>query len=246
MEYSAGNVSNLLWFVETRETMRLLNTDSVDNVMNRVIDENVYQQKDLKRAKRQFNVKCFITALTRQLNKIIILYNQEPYHLLNYSTDANSDIATRFTDLFADVFKDEGPDLRPQIVEVGGKSHEDKLIHRTVRGELVRSKSEVAIANALYYHHIDYEYEPELKLEDKIKRPGFKVEDYDTGVVWYWEHCGMMTAPQYRKRWEDKKKFYEKNGIVEGKNLIVTYDDENGGIDTELIEKIIKDTFDED
>ena len=41
MEYSAGNVSNLLWFVETRETMRLLNTDSVDNVMNRVIDENV-------------------------------------------------------------------------------------------------------------------------------------------------------------------------------------------------------------
>lgn len=184
MEYSAGNVSNLLWFVETRETMRLLNTDSVDNVMNRVIDENVYQQKDLKRAKRQFNVKCFITALTRQLNKIIILYNQEPYHLLNYSTDANSDIATRFTDLFADVFKDEGPDLRPQIVEVGGKSYEDKLIHRTVRGELVRSKSEVAIANALYYHHIDYEYEPELKLEDKIKRPGFKVEDYDTGVVW--------------------------------------------------------------
>ena len=186
------------------------------------------------------------TALTRQLNKIIILYNQEPYHLLNYSTDANSDIATRFTDLFADVFKDEGPDLRPQIVEVGGKFYEDKLIHRTARGELVRSKSEVAIANALYYHHIDYEYEPELKLEDKIKRPDFKVEDYDTGVVWYWEHCGMMTDTQYRKRWEDKKKFYEKNGIVEGKNLIVTYDDENGGIDTELIEKIIKDTFDED
>ena len=186
------------------------------------------------------------TALTRQLNKIIILYNQEPYHLLNYSTDANSDIATRFTDLFADVFKDEGPDLRPQIVEVGGKFYEDKLIHRTARGELVRSKSEVAIANALYYHHIDYEYEPELKLEDKIKRPDFKVEDYDTGVVWYWEHCGMMTDPQYRKRWEDKKKFYEKNGIVEGKNLIVTYDDENGGIDTKLIEKIIKDTFDED
>ena len=136
--------------------------------------------------------------------------------------------------------------MRPQIVEVGGKFYEDKLIHRTARGELVRSKSEVAIANALYYHHIDYEYEPELKLEDKIKRPDFKVEDYDTGVVWYWEHCGMMTDPQYRKRWEDKKKFYEKNGIVEGKNLIVTYDEDNGGIDTELIEKIIKDTFDED
>lgn len=183
------------------------------------------------------------TALTRQLDKIIILYNQEPYHLLNYSTDANSDIATRFTDLFADVFRGEGPDLRPQIVEVNGKFYEEKMIHRTVRGELVRSKSEVIIANALYYNGLDYEYEPELVIENKVKRPDFKVEDYDTGIVWYWEHCGMMTDPQYRKRWEDKKKFYEKNGIVEGKNLIVTYDDENGGLDSDLIQRIIEDTF---
>lgn len=186
------------------------------------------------------------TALTRQLNKIIILYNQEPYHLLNYSTDANSDIATRFTDLFRDIFKGEGPDLRPNIVEVNGKFYEEKMIHKTVRGELVRSKSEVIIANALHYNHLDYEYEPELKLEDKIKRPDFKVEDYDTGVVWYWEHCGMMTDPQYRRRWEDKKKFYEKNGIMEGKNLIVTYDDEKGGLDSDLIQRIIEETFDLD
>ncbi|MCR5237666.1 MAG: AAA family ATPase, partial [Lachnospiraceae bacterium] len=183
------------------------------------------------------------TALTRQLNRIIILYNKEPYHLLNYSTDANSDIAARFTDLFADIFKDEGPDLRPQIVEVNGKFYEEKMIHKTVRGELVRSKSEVIIANALHYNGLDYEYEPELKLEDRVKRPDFKVEDYDTGIVWYWEHCGMMSDPQYKKRWQDKKKFYEKNGIVEGKNLIVTYDDENGGLDSDLIQKIIEDTF---
>lgn len=73
MEYSAGNVSNLLWFVETRETMRLLNTDSVDNVMNRVIDENVYQQKDLKRAKRQFNViRKRLEALPESLARMIV------------------------------------------------------------------------------------------------------------------------------------------------------------------------------
>ena len=127
--------------------------------------------------------------------------------------------------------------LRPQIVEVNGKFYEEKMIHKTVRGELVRSKSEVIIANALHYNGLDYEYEPELRLEDKVKRPDFKDEDYDTGVVWYWEHCGMMTDPQYKKRWEDKKKFYEKNGIVEGKNLIVTYDDEKGGLDSDLIQK---------
>lgn len=183
------------------------------------------------------------TALTRQLDKIIILYNQEPYHLLNYSTDSNSDIATRFTDLFADIFKDEGPNLRPQIVEVKGKFYEEKLIHKTVRGELVRSKSEVIIANALYYNHLDYEYEPEIKLEGKVKRPDFKIEDYDTGVVWYWEHCGMMTDSNYVKRWNDKKSFYAKNGIVEGKNLIVTCDNENGGIDSDFVQKTIEKHF---
>lgn len=186
------------------------------------------------------------TALTRQLDKIIILYNQEPYHLMKYSTDVNSDIATRFTDLFRDVFRGEGVDLRPQIVEVNGKFYEEKLIHKTARGELVRSKSEVIIANALFYNKLDYEYEPELTLEGRVKRPDFKVEDYDTGEVWYWEHCGMMTDPQYKRRWEEKKKFYEKNGIVEGKNLIVTYDDEKGGLDAAEIQKIIEETFELD
>lgn len=98
--------------------------------------------------------------------------------------------------------------------------------------------------NALHYNKLDYEYEPEIVLEGKVKRPDFKVEDYDTGIVWYWEHCGMMSDPNYKKRWEDKKKFYEKNGIVEGKNLIVTYDDEKGGLDSDLIQRIIEKTFD--
>lgn len=147
------------------------------------------------------------TALTRQQGKIIILYNQEPYHLLKYTSVEHSDIAKRFTDLFRDVYKeeDDGPDMRPQIDEVNGRFYENKLIHKTIRGELVRSKSEVIIANQLHLHGVEYEYEPELELEGKIKRPDFKIEDYDTGIVWYWEHCGMMEDSKYMRRWEKKK-----------------------------------------
>ena len=119
------------------------------------------------------------------------------------------------------------------------------MIHHTIEGEMVRSKSEVIIANCLHYNELEYEYESVLELEPgKTLRPDFKVVDGDTGDVWYWEHCGMMIDPKYVKRWEDKKKFYEKHGIVEGKNLIVTYDDENGGLDSAYIDKLIKDTFD--
>ena len=56
MEYSAGNVSNLLWFVETRETARLLSDRTIEEVAEKAVNDNIYQQKDLKRAKRQFNV----------------------------------------------------------------------------------------------------------------------------------------------------------------------------------------------
>ena len=49
----------------------------------------------------------------------------------------------------------------------------------------------------------------------------------------------MMTDINYKMYWEAKKKIYEENGIIEGKNLIVTYDDEKGGIDTAKIEEVI-------
>lgn len=114
-----------------------------------------------------------------------------------------------------------------------------------MKDRMVRSKSEVIIADCLHYNDLLYEYEPVLELEPgKPLRPDFKVLDGDTGEVWYWEHCGVMNDPKYVRRWEDKKKFYEKHGIVEGKNLIVTYDDENGGLDSGYIDQLIKDTFD--
>lgn len=183
------------------------------------------------------------TALTRQVRRIVILYNEQPYHLRKYASCEFSDIARRFTDLFADVFHDGNQDMRPQIVQVKNKFYEDRLIHRTARGELVRSKSEVIIANALFYHHLDYSYEPELVLGEHVKFPDFRVVDEDTGDEWFWEHCGMMEDPKYRKRWEDKKAFYKKNGIEEGRNLIVTYD-VNGAIDSQIVETIIQETFD--
>lgn len=76
-----------------------------------------------------------------------------------------------------------------------------------------------------------------------MKRPDFKVVDDDTGEVWYWEHCGLMNDPRYKKRWNDKKAFYQKNGIEEGKNLICTFD-ENGALDSQKIERIIEEIFD--
>jgi hypothetical protein len=164
------------------------------------------------------------------MDKLIILYNAEAYHLRNYTSKEFSDIAQRFTCLFE----------KPEIVEYKRRYYEASLIHKTLKGELVRSRSEVIIANMLHDSGITYEYEKELKLAaDGVRIPDFTIDDAESGILFYWEHCGMMSDSTYRKRWDEKKTVYEKHGIVEGKNLIVSCDDGNGGIDSRVIKSLI-------
>ena len=172
------------------------------------------------------------TAITRQKEKLVILYNAKAYHLRNYSLMEFSDIARRFTCLFE----------MPDIVEYKKRFYENGLIHKTARGELVRSKSEVIIADALLACDIDYyEYEKPLDLgEDGIKSPDFTIEDVESGVKWYWEHCGMMSDEGYRRRWDVKRAVYERHGIIEGENLIVSEDKLDGSIDSQEIRNLIK------
>lgn len=171
------------------------------------------------------------TAITRQTERLVILYNAEAYHLRNYSSKAFSDIARRFTCLFE----------KPEIVEFKQRYYDASLIHKTLKGELVRSKSEVIIANMLYEAGITYEYEKELPLgEDGTRIPDFTIDDAESGMLFYWEHCGMMSDRHYRKRWEEKQAVYAKHDIVEGENLIVSYDDLNGSIDSVAIKALIE------
>lgn len=73
MEYSAGNVSNLLWFVEMRETAKLLQNHDVKEVKQMVVEENIYQQRAENRARREFNcIKRRLDAIPGSLVKKMI------------------------------------------------------------------------------------------------------------------------------------------------------------------------------
>jgi hypothetical protein len=164
---------------------------------------------------------------------------------MDYVSPKNSDIAQRFTDLFSEELLPDQSENRPSIVKVGNKFYEDSLIHRTTRGELVRSKSEVIIADHLLSNGINYDYEPEVTVDGRKFRPDFIAYDPDDDdVFWYWEHVGMPTDPGYMARWEEKLAYYNAHGIREGENLIITSDGDNGGLDSKEIDDLIKDTFD--
>ena len=133
------------------------------------------------------------------------------------------------------------------MIEHKGKFYEERLIHRTLRDEMVRSKSELTIADRLYSNNIDYLYEYPLTLNGRTRYPDFTIEDAESGRKFYWEHCGMILDPQYRERWERKLQWYRNNGILPweeggGANgtLIVTEDSKEGGISSKDIEDITR------
>ena len=180
---------------------------------------------------RILSKELLYTALTRQEDRIYILYDEEAFNLRKYSSMEYSDIASRYTDLFSP----------PRIVEVNNHYYEEDLIHRAKDGRMLRSKSEVIIANMLIDNGVDYEYEKKLPIGNTYKLPDFTFDDAATGSYIIWEHCGMLTDPLYKRRWEEKKKLYALNGFSEEiGNLIVTQDQPNGGIDTEDIQNKIE------
>jgi hypothetical protein len=66
-------------------------------------------------------------------------------------------------------------------------------------------------------------------------RPDFSFVS-DAGDLVLWEHLGMLDVEQYRKGWEWKKSWYEKNGYVECENLFTT--SEQGGLDMREVKAV--------
>jgi ATP-dependent exoDNAse (exonuclease V) alpha subunit len=166
------------------------------------------------------------TAITRQKTGLVILFNDSLRNLLKYSGDLYSDLAKRCTDLFSP----------PKFIKLTEGWYEEAKIHKTKRGDMVRSKSEVIIANELESAGLDWHYENDnkfIEIEDKKLLPDFVI--YHNSKIYYWEHLGLLNKPKYRKNWEEKEKYYLKcKDII----LKVTKDKPNEAIDDDVYKTI--------
>ncbi len=113
----------------------------------------------------------------------------------------------------------------------------------TEQNEHVRSKSEILIADKLFRRNIPYKYEEELVLEGKSFFPDFTILQQDTRRVYYWEHLGMMDDAGYADKVFDKLETYSRNGIVQGINLILTFEGGGNSLSTKMVERIIEENF---
>lgn len=120
---------------------------------------------------------------------------------------------------------------------------EENLIHQTISGQLVRSKSESLIASELFLNNIPFRYECILNLGDRIMFPDFTIRHPVTGEYFYWEHFGMMDKPDYARNTIDKLNSYVEHGIIPSVNLITTYETADHPITQLKIANVVKEYF---
>lgn len=119
----------------------------------------------------------------------------------------------------------------------------ENLIHTTLAGHKVRSKSEVIIANLLYTNRIPYRYEAALTLNELTVYPDFTILHPATQQLFYWEHFGMMDKSTYCDAACNKLKSYCYNGIFPSMQLITTYETGKTPIRSEQVQQIITQYF---
>jgi len=188
------------------------------------------------------------TSLTRQKDKVIMLYQGDTFDLKALASPLKSDTLKRITNLFE----------KPELIEVEGHYLEKNLIHQASDGKMVRSKSELLIYQRLLDNNLSPIYEKRLVIKEVEKLPDFTIENEDTGMVYYWEHCGMLYDVEYKQRWEEKYKWYRDNNILpfeeaggENGTLIITEDKQHeiedgsirGAISVKEIDAIISKIF---
>lgn len=143
-------------------------------------------------------------------------------------------------------FSDEQYAVRWLALPYKGKSfREGEPEFLTSRGERVRSKSEMIIADILAKNNIPYKYELPQQMKAAGGKlipvyPDFTCVNLRTRQEFLWEHLGRMDDSDYSMKTVMKLRTYSKNGFIPGKNLILTMECDGIPLDRKEVETLVK------
>lgn len=175
--------------------------------------------------------ELFYTGITRAQTHCTLLVEADISPILSLRRRENSQLVRINSSLFR--FRPI-----PREFQTMHEWYEEGKIHRTLTEEMVRSKSEVIIANLLADRDIPFRYEIPLYADDGT----FYLPDFTItwrGEEWYWEHLGMLHDERYRNHWETKRAWYEKHGFAD--RLITT--SEQAGFDSHDVLRVLSERF---
>ncbi|MBS0160189.1 MAG: AAA family ATPase [Nitrospira sp.] len=180
---------------------------------------------------RLLSRELLYTSLTRSRDQLVLLIEgSDATTLFDLTRPERSETARRNTNIFQGVVR-----INSEAIP-----YAEHLIHRTEKGHLVRSKSELVIANMLFTMGLGDKYEYERVCEGTSEtgrlRPDFSFVTADGDLI-IWEHLGMLNREDYRRGWEWKKQWYAKNGYFEGKTLFTSADGPDGSLDSKVLKE---------
>ncbi|MDI2073063.1 ATP-dependent RecD-like DNA helicase [Bradyrhizobium sp. Mp27] len=151
---------------------------------------------------RPVSAELVYTALTRASRHCTLLIQRDINSLLDARRRENAQTPQINSYLFAlHVAKEELTNRRGW--------YESGKIHEALSGDMLRSKSEVIIANLLHEREIPFRYEQPLFAGDgTLRLPDFTITW--RGLTYYWEHLGMLEKNRYAEEWKRKRAWYEK------------------------------------
>lgn len=111
----------------------------------------------------------------------------------------------------------------------------------TAKGERVRSKSEILIADALLRNNIPYRLEfPVFDGKIIIGAPDFKCLNVRLRKDYYWEHLGKLGDEDYTNRNVKKLEQYARADDFDETRLILTFETDKHPLNTKVIEAKIR------
>lgn len=206
------SIGNLIMNIGEEEKRRIVDNGYMFSVINRYLKETVLKDSEL-------------------VDKLILFFGS--YFTAPYEGKDLAEYFQFLTNAEFSTIKSNVQEYIQQIVD-----HKTKEV-KTLNNEVLRSREEVNIANFLYLHQIDYEYEPFYQYQildsNKPYTPDFVIRQGDK--VTYIEHFGITQSgtntlytpeqiEKYKKRINDKVRLHRKHNT----DLIYTFSQYNDGV----------------
>lgn len=154
---------------------------------------------------RALSRELVYTALTRAKEHCTLLIEGDVGTLLAARRRENSQTGQINSSLFEEHFRSVPDELVRR-----SEWYEEGKIHEALGGQMVRSKSELIIANMLHERGVPFLYEKLCRVGDgTMYLPDFTISW--RGETWFWEHWGRMDLPEYKKKRDEKVAWYNHN-----------------------------------
>ncbi len=114
---------------------------------------------------------------------------------------------------------------------------DERTVYKTVKGDRVRSRAELIIANNLYSLNIPYRYEMAYSCGNSVLYPDFTVMNPLTGEIFYVEYFGLMEDDSYRSNTLWKIREYYKT--PDAGRFIFIFESESISMDTDAMMNVI-------